>query len=167
MASSTLSASPQVRITELSRFDLHEIAALNQVIFQEQRIINRIDHEHLVVLLLTLNGMRAGFKIGYGQERGIFYSAKGGVLPRFRRRGFAAQLTDAMVVRAAALGYQHLRFDTFPNQHPGMIHFALQHGFSITDAGWNEQHRDYRVTLTVSIPEYLVRREGLLLDDGQ
>jgi GNAT superfamily N-acetyltransferase len=157
----------KVRVIELSRLELDQIAELNQIIFHEERIINRIDHEHMIILMLLVNDMRAGFKIGYSQANGVFYSAKGGILPAFRRRGYATLLLDEMMRRALELQFRHLRYDTFPNQHPEMLILGLKSAFKVVDAGWNDQHRDYRVTLSVSIQEYLSRRADPAPDDGQ
>ena len=110
----------------LDRFD--EVRALNEAVFGESRVIYRLDREDLTVLLARWQGRVAGFKVGYGESRTTFYSAKGGVLPEARR-----------------LGYARFAFDTFPNKHPGMTVMALAAGFEVTAAGYNAAYRDYRL----------------------
>ena len=63
----------------LERFD--EIRALNETVFGESRVIYRLDRDDLTILLARWQGRLVGFKVGYGESRGTFYSAKGGVLP--------------------------------------------------------------------------------------
>jgi hypothetical protein len=151
----TLLNHKQVDITDVDRFNLDEIALLNTFLFGEQRIINDFSHEHIITLLLKVDGILAGFKIGYGVSSTVFYSAKGGVMPAFRRNGFARLLTKEMMKKASMLGYESFEYDTFPNKSPEMLFMGLKDGFKVTDAGWNDTHKDFRVHLSVSISEYL------------
>lgn len=145
----------KVEIIDMDRINLDEIAPLNSFLFGEERIINNIDHDHIMALLLKVDGIRAGFKIGYGINPAIFYSAKGGIMPAFRRQGLARLLTKEMIRRAYDLGYKTFEYDTFPNKGPEMLFMGLKDGFRITDAGWNDIHKDFRIHLSVSISEYL------------
>src|SRR5690606_37596626 len=123
-------------------------------------IINNFDHEHIIILLVMVDGIKAGFKIGYGRDKGVFYSAKGGIMPAFRRKGLARRLTREMMIRASKLGYSVFQFDTFPNMGPEMMIMGLNDGFKIIDAGWNNIHNDFRFTLSVSISDYLSREDN-------
>jgi hypothetical protein len=151
----TFLSQSRVEITQIDRFHLDEIALLNSHLFGEQRIINSLDHEHIIALLLKVDGVRAGFKIGYGINPTVFYSAKGGIMPAFRRNGYARLLTREMMKRALKLGYEFFEFDTFPNKGPEMLFMALSDGFRITETGWNNIHNDIKIHLSVSILEYL------------
>lgn len=154
---------PQVKtfdayeIRELSVVDLYMIEDMNSFLFNESRIINQYDHRHLIILMLIVGGIKAGFKIGYGHGNGVFYSAKGGVMPAFRRRGFARQLTVSMMQMASQLGYERFEFDSFPKRSKEMLIMGLSDGFLITDAEWNRELEDFRIRLSVSISDYLNR----------
>lgn len=154
-------------IETLSLTQIERIQDINQLLFGEQRIINSFDHKDLIILLLIVDGLRAGFKIGYGQSNKVYYSAKGGVMPVFRRQGYARLLTVEMMKRAQQIGYEKFEFDTFPNRGHEMLIMGLHDGFRITEAGWNNIHNDIRVHLSVSISEYLSRHANLVkTDDG-
>jgi GNAT superfamily N-acetyltransferase len=145
---------PVIHIETLSRLDLEPLYDLNRALFGEDRLINRYDHLDLIALMVTVDGIRAGFKIGYGKENGVFYSAKGGILPVYRRLGLARMLMHDMMLKAAELGYSTFRFDTLASKHREMLIFGLKHGFRITSTEWMAEESDYRIELSVSIPEY-------------
>ena len=127
----------------MARFD--EIRAMNIAIFGETRVIFRLDRDDLLLLIASVDGVEVGFKVGYAETNTTFYSAKGGVLPGFRRSGVARQLLDAMSEYAQTRGYARLAYDTFPNKHPGMTVMGLAEGFEVTAAGYNAAYRDYRI----------------------
>ena len=127
----------------LDRFD--EVRALNETIFGESRVIHRLDRDDLTILVARRDGRAVGFKVGYGESRTTFYSAKGGVLPEARRHGVARVLLAAMQDEARRLGYARFAFDTFPNKHPGMTVLGLGAGFTVVAAGYNAAYRDYRI----------------------
>mgnify|MGYP001797067729 CR=1 FL=1 len=122
-----------------------EIRAINETIFREARVINQLDRRDLVMLLALHEGRTVGFKVGYGENRTTFYSAKGGTILAWRRRGLARHLLAAMMAEARGLGYRVFAYDTFPNMHPGMTVLGLAEGFRVTAAGYNAAYRDYRL----------------------
>ncbi len=138
-------AGAPLRIEAVGMEALSVIRAMNEVIFGEERVINTFEREGLVMLVAWWEGAPAGFKIGYRVRPGTFYSAKGGVLPAFRRRGIARGLLRALMRRARAGGYRRFTYDTFPNKHPGMTVLGLAEGFHVVKAGYNAQHGDYRL----------------------
>lgn len=142
-----------LEIRELARDDLRSIPEMNRVIFDEDRIINSFDRGDLVILEALVDGVPAGFKIGYRENRFAFYSAKGGVLPEFRRRGVARALLSEMIRIARTKGYRRFTFDTFPNLHPGMTIMALRLGFRIVRADYNAVYREYRVRFEMPIED--------------
>ncbi len=141
-------SAPEVKLIELPKEQLHKLDALNFELFRERRIINRTSHSFLVVLAVFAGDIPVGFKIGYGRKEREFYSAKGGVLPDFRRRGFAESMLIRMMDLAADAGYNTFTYDTFPNMNRGMLILGLNHGFEVSYAGYNTRYSDYQITLT-------------------
>lgn len=146
----SIHASAVVELLPRSRMAV--IAEMNHIIFDEDRIINSFARDDLMVLLATVDGEPAGFKIGYRENRLVYYSAKGGVMPQFRRRGIARALLYEMIERATANDYRRFAFDTFPNRHPGMAILALNEGFRVTRADFNPTYRDYRLRFELDLP---------------
>lgn len=132
-----------IEVVGLDRFA--EVEAINEAVFGERRVIYRLDRDDLTILLAQSGGRVIGFKVGYGESAGVFYSAKGGVLPEARRAGVARALLYRLQDEARALRYRRFAFDTFPNKHPGMTVLALAEGFRVTAAGYNAAYRDYRL----------------------
>jgi len=128
---------PGLVVHEVDLEHIKAIREMNEVIFKEQRIINSFEREDLMILEASLDGKPVGFKVGYRENSKIFYSAKGGVLPSFRRKGIAIVLLNDMMKRVAEMGYQYFAFDTFPNLHPGMTILAMENGFALKKADYN------------------------------
>ena len=118
---------------------------LNERIFREERVINTFDREDLLILLAYVNGEPIGFKIGYKEDRFTFYSAKGGVLSEYRRRGVARILLQHMCETVRSWGYRRIAYDTFPNRHGGMTVMGVKEGFRVTRADYNPVYRDFRL----------------------
>lgn len=135
--------SVHVQRVGMDRLDL--IRRLNTAIFDEERIINTFDREDLLMLVARIEGEAVGFKIGYRFRAETFYSAKGGVLPAYRRQGVARALLYAMIDQVREWGYTIFLYDTFPNQHPGMTVLGLSEGFRVVKAGYSPQYNDYRL----------------------
>lgn len=144
-------------ITSLPREQLHKLEALNFELFRERRIINRTDHKTLIILVARLHDIPVGFKIGYGRKNNEFYSAKGGVLPRFRRKKLASAMLDIMMRSAAEQHFKTFVYDTFPNMHKGMTLLGLQRDFEVVDAKYNARYSDYQLTLQKDLhrPQHL------------
>lgn len=134
-----------LRIERVGLKALPEIRRLNQTVFREARVINQFDRPDLTMLLAYLGEETIGFKVGYGESRTTFYSAKGGVLEAWRRHGVARALLHAMMEEARQMGYRRFAFDTFPNMHAGMTMLGLHEGFRVTAAGFNSTYQDYRL----------------------
>lgn len=126
---------------------LREVQRLNRLIFGENRIINRMDHDPLIFLTARIDGELAGFKIGYALNRNAFYSAKGATAPLMRKRGVATRLLYAMMAEADRQGFKSLEYDTFPSVYPGMTILGLKHGFKIKCLNWNEEYEDFQMRL--------------------
>ncbi len=134
-----------IRIVEADLRALDVVHRLNLAIFEEERIINSFDREDIILLLAYHHDEPIGFKVGYRESRWVYYSAKGGVLPAYRRLGIARRMLYDMMRRVQERGYARFAFDTFPNRNPGMAVMALQEGFRITKADFNPTYRDFRI----------------------
>ena len=148
---------PDISVSEVNRLEMDVIHGLNQEIFTEHRIINRLDHPVLITLVAKYKGIPIGFKVGYGRNRRIFYSAKGGVLPRFRRNGVARLLLDKMRLLAHSRGFRIFQYDTFPNLFPGMLILGLKEGFKVRNVEWSNQYNDYKMTLEQDLKDFLTQ----------
>ncbi|MEO0557304.1 MAG: GNAT family N-acetyltransferase [Bacteroidota bacterium] len=143
LGSPVLSLDLAIERVGLDRFD--EIRRLNKVVFGEERVIHRLDRTDLTLLVARRDEDLVGYKVGYGESKTTFYSAKGGVLPGHRRLGIARALLYRMEDEARAMGYSRFAYDTFPNKHPGMTVLGLAEAFEVTAAGYNAAYRDYRI----------------------
>lgn len=126
---------------------LDAVMDLNGRVFGERRLINRLDHDPLIFLTAHMHGQLVGFKIGYAQNRKVFYSAKSATDPGFRRRGISRALMDAMIHDAILLGFRELQYDTFPARYPGMMVIGLKYGFRIRCMLWNQDYHDFQVRM--------------------
>lgn len=143
---------PQIQTVGFEKLPI--VAAMNRQLFEEERIINRFDRPDLVIQIAFVGEAPAGFKIGYGMDRRIYYSAKGGVLEPYRRRGIASLLLNGLMVEAARRGYETYCFDTFPNRHIGMAVLALQRGFIVTEVRYSDIYNDLRVRFQTTLRDF-------------
>ncbi|MBN8589574.1 MAG: GNAT family N-acetyltransferase [Rhodothermia bacterium] len=127
------------------RESLPIIERMNEVIFGDRHIIARLDREDLTILMAYAENLPVGFKVGYMGNEKVFYSAKGGVLPAYRRNGLARAMLHQMMEIARSRGYRAFVFDTFPNKHPGMTILALSEGFTVINAQHNKTFNDYNL----------------------
>lgn len=134
-------------IKKIARDQLEPVFSLNKLIFGEERLINSLRHTHILCLGAWQENELIGFKIGYDRNEQEFYSAKGGVHPKQRRKGIARQLLHTMLLFTLHHGYQRFIYDTFPNMHPAMLILGLHEGFRVSDAKFNTVHNDFQITL--------------------
>jgi GNAT superfamily N-acetyltransferase len=153
MISTTMPEVPptDIRIEAVGFEAIHAIRSMNRVLFGEERVINRFDRPDLIMLLACNDAEPIGFKIGYGMDGGLYYSAKGGVMAPYRRRGVATVLLDQLMDAAAARGYTRFAFDTFPNLHTGMTLLALKQGFIVTEIRYSDIYDDLRVRFSATL----------------
>ena len=136
---------PGLRIERVGMDRFDEVRALNEAVFGEGRVIYRLDRTDLVVLIASVAARPVGYKVGYAESEGTFYSAKGGVVEGWRRLGVARALLARLEGEARDLGYARFAYDTFPNKHPGMTVLGLAAGYAVTAAGYNAAYRDVRL----------------------
>ena len=151
--SSPAAASSHVSIVEVDLNSLNVIKEMNAEIFKEERIINTFDREDLMMLLTLVDDEPVGFKIGYRENRFVYYSAKGGVRERFRRQGLASKMLYYMMDEARARGYIRFAYDTFPNKDQGMTILGLNEGFRVVKADFNKTYKDWRLRLEKRLVE--------------
>ncbi|MEQ9105590.1 MAG: GNAT family N-acetyltransferase [Rhodothermales bacterium] len=140
-----------IRIEQVGLDALPIIRPMNRLIFEEDRIINTFERPDVVILIAWSGPDPVGFKIGYRENRFTFYSAKGGVMPAWRRRGVASALLADMMARVQQMGFTRFAFDTFPNLHPGMTILALRNGFRLVKSDFNTTYREYRLRFEVRL----------------
>ncbi len=140
---------PHIRQIDFSQLEV--IRELNRVIFQEERVINTFERDDLLMYVAYVAELPVGFKVGYRESRHTYYSAKGGVLAGWRRRGISRQLLYAMMHDVREKGYRRFAYDTFPNKHPGMTVLGLAEGFTVTRADYNTTYRDFRLRFEKSL----------------
>ncbi|PEN13080.1 GNAT family N-acetyltransferase [Longibacter salinarum] len=137
--------SPDLTIYRVGRDRVDLIRDLNESVFGDRHVINRFDHDDLLMLVAERNGDPVGFKVGYRLRTDTFYSAKGGVVDHARRQGIARALLQQMLSVVEQWGYIRFVYDTFPNKHPGMTVLGLREGFEVIKAGYSPQYEDYRL----------------------
>lgn len=146
-------APAELRIEQVGLDALPVIRPMNRIIFNEERIINTFERPDVVILIAWWGAEPVGFKIGYRENRFTFYSAKGGVLPGWRRRGIALALLEDMMDRVRQMGFTRFAFDTFPNLHPGMTILALRGGFRLVKSDFNATYHEYRLRFETRLDE--------------
>ncbi|WP_166865033.1 GNAT family N-acetyltransferase [Enterobacter sp. Cy-643] len=102
-------------------------------------------------LIARVNGVPAGFKLGYALGETEFYSWLGGVLPEFRRDGVAQALLVEQEKWAIEQGYRTLTVKT-RNKFRGMLMMLLKNGYQLIEIAPKGDPDDYRLLLRKSFP---------------
>ena len=98
------------------------------------------DKSNLLAVVAVERGRVAGFKLGYEQPDGVFYSWLGGVHPGFQRQGIAAQCMIAQHEWCKEKGYHRVR--TYGrNEKKAMLLVNLKAGFDIISTFIDEKGR--------------------------
>ena len=117
---------------------------LAQALALHRRLLGRLSRRRLVerlrgrkpLLLVAVEGDRVvGYKFGYEERPGRFYSWLGGVEPEFRRRGIASALMHRQHRLLEKAGYREVRCHT-RNRFRGMLLLSIMHGFDIIGTVW-------------------------------
>lgn len=90
----------------------------------------------LLVALDTRQRRVVGYKFGYEDRPGRFYSWLGGVHPAYRRLGLGRALMERQHALVARAGYRTVRTVTL-NRHRAMLLLNLQSGFDIVGTLWS------------------------------
>lgn len=83
-----------------------------------------------LLLVAEAEGRVVGFKLGYEQSPGIFYSWLGGVRPAWRGRGIARELLTLQETWVKKRGYARIRVKSM-NRFPAMLHLLISAGYQI------------------------------------
>lgn len=84
----------------------------------------------LLCIFAVENDEMVGFKLGYPQSDGVFYSWLGGVNETMRGRGIASQLMIQQHEKVQQLGYRKVR--TYGrNERKAMLITNIKHGFDM------------------------------------
>lgn len=83
-----------------------------------------------LLLVAEAEGRIIGFKLGYEQSPGVFYSWLGGVSPAWRGRGIARELLGLQEAWVKQRGYARIRVKSM-NHFPAMLHLLISSGYHI------------------------------------
>ena len=131
--------------------DIKEVVELSALIPElgefprEQLYREKIVGKPNLILIAEIDGVAAGFKVGYERD-GDWYSWLGGVHPEFRRRGVARLLADRQDEWARQQGYPTITFKTL-NSLRSMLRFGIDRGFNIIRVETYEDVRENRIWL--------------------
>lgn len=125
----------QIDICEVGPAEYPLITVLRDTVFNEFRHVYRTsfddmvrDRQDLICLIAHLEGNPVGYKVGYRERPGGYYSYSGGVLPDYRGQGVARRLQEWQHAAIRARGYKTVAFSSF-NKFRSMLLFGLATGF--------------------------------------
>ena len=124
-----------IEITEVGPPEYPLIAVLRDTIFAEHNHVYRTsfedmirDRQDVICLMAHLEGNPVGYKVGYRDRPGTYYSYSGGVLKDYRGEGVAKRLQHYQHGMIRARGYKSVYFNSF-NKFRNMMLFGLASGF--------------------------------------
>lgn len=91
----------------------------------------RIGANQYLALVAEVDGVLAGYKLGYWISEGIFYSWLGGVHPAYRKKGIAKLLLLEQEERVCDAGGTEIRVKSM-NQFRSMLLLLISQGYEIT-----------------------------------
>jgi ribosomal protein S18 acetylase RimI-like enzyme len=100
-----------------------------------------------LILVDEIDGVLAGFKIGYPLNGDEFYSWLGGVIPKYRKTGSAQKLLEFQERLVREQGYQSLSVKS-QNQFPSMLRLLIRNGYHITDVVEYGHKQNERICFT-------------------
>ena len=104
----------------------------------QEFFIQRIhEKENILSVLAFHNKQLVGFKIGYRYNSNTFYSWIGGVLPKYRANGIAAQLANLQEYWVKNNGYKKLRTKSM-NRYKPMLILNIKNDFDIIQVYTND-----------------------------
>ena len=111
-----------------------DLKRLTKSIFQEdhsEKILLRLSTKSQATLVLAINGERiVGFKAGYEESPGIYYSWMGGVLQKHRGKGYASRLMKLQHQWCQDAGFKSVRTKTL-SKWESMLALNRRFGFQV------------------------------------
>lgn len=101
----------------------------------------RLTNKPMLVQLMSVEGELAGFKIGYSEQPGQFYSWLGGILPEYRQLGLAKTLLADQEAWAKAHGFERIAVNTY-NQFTSMLQMLIKQGYKVVGLQTNKEQVD-------------------------
>jgi GNAT superfamily N-acetyltransferase len=124
-----------IDITEVGLPEYPLISVLRDTIFAEHRHVYRTsfedmvrDRQDVICLMAHLEGNPVGYKVGYRDRPGTYYSYSGGVLKDYRGQGIAKRMQDLQHGMIKSRGYTSVYYNSF-NKFRNMLLFGLDTGF--------------------------------------
>lgn len=91
----------------------------------------RIGTHNYLALVADIDGVIAGYKLGYWLAPDIFYSWLGGVLPAYRQQGIAKKLLLEQERQVFAQGAKEIRVKSM-NRYKSMLLLLIAQDYAIT-----------------------------------
>lgn len=113
----------------------------HEAVFGDTFNENKLKSKPNLMMILVVEDQRViGFKFGYEQPDGVFYSWLGGVHPEFQNRGIAKTCMKMQHDWCKANGYKHVR--TYGrNEKKPMLIVNLKAGFDIVKTFTDDKGR--------------------------
>ncbi len=123
-----------VTSTDVSESDIKTLAPVIEKAFGEwdEKWFYSTFNQHKKFYLLTafVEDQAVGFKLGYEQSQGEFYSWLGGVVPEYRGLGIASNLMQTQHRWCVEQGYKKIQTKT-QNRFREMLMLNLKNGFDV------------------------------------
>ncbi|MCE9680412.1 GNAT family N-acetyltransferase [Shewanella sp. AS1] len=131
------------RHTQLTESLLDKIISLSQEIpefergYSLQEYQERLADKPVLVQFVYVEGELAGFKLGYSDQSGQFYSWLGAILPEFRQLGLAKMLLKDQENWAKQQGFILIEVKTY-NRFTTMLQMLISQGYKIAGLQENQ-----------------------------
>ena len=107
-----------------------QIPEFDLSISKQQEIKKRLSGAKHLILIASVDGEYAGYKLGYELSPQTFYSWLGAVVPQFRRQGIAKALLCYQESWAVESGYSAIEVKSM-NRFPAMLQLLIANEYRI------------------------------------
>lgn len=115
-----------------------------------ERLQARLDGRPALILIAKAADTIVGYKVGYHLTEDTFYSWLGGVLPDYRRQGFAALLLRYQEQWARDAGYQQIQVKSMAC-FPAMLALLRSNGYQVLAADESADRPDDKIVFLKSL----------------
>lgn len=131
----------EAKIIPVGPDELELIAEMYNQVFspgqEEDYFRNRFrGRRNAAMLIAQVEGLPAGFVVGFELMPNTYFIWICGVLPDMRRAGIATQLMHGVHAWAKDHHYSSIRFEC-RNQHRPMLHVAITEGYDLVGIRWD------------------------------